>query len=91
MEYSVSTTPIKYHSTVIISLILLFKMSLQCVNNNQDIQILQLVKKLGVRQNEREKFFSWEQIPPLAPLPPSLDISCWKRVITILIQNCPNS
>ena len=85
MEYSVSTTPIKYHSTVIISLILLFKMSLQCVNSDQDIQILQYVKKLGVRQNEKAKFFSWELIPPLAPLTPSLDISCWKRVITILI------
>ena len=85
MEYSVSTTPIKYHSTVIISLILLFKMSLQCVNSDQDIQILQFVKKLGMRQNGRAKFFSWEQIPPLAPLAASLDISCCKRVIIILI------
>ena len=85
MEYSVSTTPIKYHSTVIISLILLFKMSLQCVNSDQDIQILQYVKKLGVWQNERAYFFSWKQIPSLAPLAPSLDISCWKRVIIILI------
>ena len=67
MKYSVSMTPIKYHSTVIISPILLFKMSLQCVNSVQDTQILQFVKELGMGHNERAKFFSWGKIPPLAP------------------------
>ena len=54
MEYSISITPIKYHSTVIILLIFSFKMS--CVNSDQDKQILHFIKELEKDKMKNERF-----------------------------------
>ena len=64
MEYLISMTPIKYHSAMTISLIFPFKMSLQCVNSDQDMQILHFVKELKGANVKTGNFFLVGKCPP---------------------------